>query len=436
MTILSLLNPLGWFGSYRAKLSGGQVAGQQSSGGGADDSYSGKAVTAETALTHSTYWACVKLLGQTIGTLPLNLYLQATDGSLTPAVDHPLYDLLHYQPNANLTAVEFWEGVGSCIAVWGNAYVLKQYIGPRLVALDLLRPFWMSVFRGQYGQPVYRYTDPLLGQRDYTAAEMFHVKGFGFGDFVGLSALQFNRQSIGTALAVDEAAGSVFRNSMRMSGWFRFKGGNGVLTKEQTHAAKQRLIDPYSGSGNAGVPGILPGDFEWIPTSMNPVDAQMLDNRRLNVEEICRGFGVPPMMIGHAAAGQTMWGTGVEQIMLGFLTTGLRPYLHRIEAAIARDIIGRADRRVLVAKFDVDELLRGDSKGMAETASQLANAGVKTRNEIRRSYSLPPKPGGDTLTVQSALLPIEMLGLVAKLPKDKPVEAGADTMPNPEDKGL
>ena len=108
------------------------------------------------------------------------------------------------------------------------------------------------------------------------------------------------------------------------------------------------------------------------------------------------------------------------------MTTGLRPYLHRIEAAIGRDIIGRADRRTLRASFDVEELLRGDNKGMAEVDQSLANTGILTRNEIRARRGLPPKPGGDTLTVQSALLPIDMLGKVAKLPKDKEVEPGAD----------
>ena len=262
------------------------------------------------------------------------------------------------------------------------------------------------------------------------------MRGFGFGDLVGLSPLVFNRHSIGTALAVDEAAGRIFRNGLRVTGWFRYKGAQGILKPEQRQDALKALSDGYVGSQNAGKAGVLPGDFDWIGTAMNPADAEMLNNRKLNVEEICRAFGVPPVMVGHIGQGQTMWGSGIEHIVLAFMTTGLRPYLHRIEAAIGRDIIGRADRRTLRASFDVEELLRGDNKGMAEVDQSLANTGILTRNEIRARRGLPPKPGGDTLTVQSALLPIDMLGKVAKLPKEKEVEPGADVaLGQPQDGG-
>lgn len=422
MTVLSLLNPFGWFGTSRAKLSGGNQPGQQARGFGGM-SAAGQVVGPESALTLSTYWACVRLIGQTIGTLPLNLFEQDADGGRTPALDHPLYDLLHDQPNADLTAVEFWEGAGACLTIWGNFYALKQRLGARIVALQPLKPFLMAPYRADDGRIVYRYTEGGKVS-EFEAEDVFHVRGFGFGDIVGLTPVAYARQSIGAALAAQETSGAMFRNGMRVSGWFRYKGG--VLTAAQVEQTKAALVDPYTGSENAAKVGILPGDFDWVQTTMNASDAQLLEQMRFGVEDICRSFGVPPVMVGHAGAGQTMWGSGVEQIVLGFLTTGLRPYLHRIEAAIARDLIGRAQRRTIRAAFDTEELLRGDNKGRALVDSQLANAGVLTRNEIRASRNLPPVPGGDTLTVQSALLPIELLGTVAKLPTDKPVDPGAD----------
>lgn len=426
MSILSLLNPFGWFGGYVAKLSGGNQPGAYSGAYGYGSS-AGKSVTPEAAMRLSAYWACVKVIAQTIGSLPLNLYRTAPDDTRTLASDLPLHDMLRHQPCADHDAVEFWEGVGACLAVWGNSYSLKQRIGSRLVALEPLRPYWMQVFRGSDGAPVYLYSDPFDKQTEYTADDLLHIRGFGFSDFVGLSPIAFHSQFLGSAIAADEVAGSLFRNGMRMTGWFRYKGPTGILNPQQQKDTRSALIDPYSGSEHAGKVGLLPGDFDWIGTNMNPADAQLMDNRRMNVEEIARAFGVPPILIGHIAAGQTMWGTGVEHIVLAFMTTGLRPYLRRIEAAISRQLIGRADRQTLNAAFDVEELLRGDNKGMADTNSQLVNNGLKTRNEVRRSsYNLPPQKGGDSLTVQSALIPIDMLGEIARLPKDKPVEPGAD----------
>ena len=429
MTILTLLNPFGWFGTSRAKLSGGNQPGQYGPGL-VEGSAAGQAVTPETALSLSAYWACVKLIGQTIGTLPLELFHQRADGARTLAIDHPLFDLLHDQPNAEHSAVEFWEGIGACLAVWGNAYALKQKLGNRIVALEPLRPFWMSVFRNGDGDPVYRYNDPK-GRVDYAAEDLLHVRGFGFADLVGLSAIAFARQPVGTALAAQEASGSVFRNGMRPSGWFKFKGGTGILTADQTRQAKERLVDPFTGAGNAAKVGILPGDFDWIGTNINPTDVALIETMRFGVEEVCRGFGVPPVMVGHAGPGQTMWGSGVEQIVLGFLTTGLRPYLHRIEAAIGRDIIGRAERKVVRCAFNVDELLRGDNKGRAAVDQSLANTGIATRNEIRAGRGLRPMPGGDTLTVQSALIPIDMLGTIVNPPRDKSVSSGSDDKSEP-----
>ena len=432
MTVLSLFNPFGWFGGSPAKLSGGQ----QPSGIASSSNWAGRPVTPETALSLSAYWACVKIIAQTIGTLSLDLFQVKADGSRILALDHPLYDLLHDEPYDGQTSVEFWEGVGACLAVWGNAYALKHYVGPRLVALELLRPIYMSVTRRADASALYRYSDPLLGAPQvFTADQLFHVRGFGFGDVVGLSPLAFNRNSIGTAIAADEAAGTVFRNGLRVAGWFKFKGAQGILKPEQREDARRSLVEPYQGAENAGKVGILPGDFDWVAVNMNPSDAQLLDNRKLNVEEICRCFGVPPVLVGHIAQGQTMWGSGIEHIVLAFMTTGLRPYLHRIEAAIGRDIIGRAQRKTFRATFNVEELMRGDNKGMAEVDQSLANTGINTRNEIRARRGLPPKPGGDTLTVQSALLPIDMLGKVSKLPKDKEVEPGADVDSGPVPKG-
>lgn len=411
MSVLTLLNPFGWFGAYRAKLSGGSAPGQDR-GAYSDPSSSGVPVTPDKALQLEAYWACVKIIAQTIGTLPLTLNTLKPDGSRAPAPDNPLYDLLGFMPNADNTATEFWEACGGCLAVWGDFFAVKHMAAGRIVSLEVLRPFWMDPYREKDGTPIYRYTDPVLGRTEYRAEDLLHVKGFGFGDMVGLSPIQFNRQTLGRAIAANEAAAGLFRNGLKTPGYFEYKGtaNGGVLNEEQLGRAKKAIIEPMQGSVNAGTPGMLPASFGWVSLGINPVDAELMTNRRMSVEEICRSFGVPPVLVGHAMEGQTMWGSGVEHIVRAFMTTGLRPYLHRIETCIGRDIIGRADWKKLRAVFEVDELLRGDSKAQSDIDMQDANSGIRTRNEIRARRNLPPLPGGDALTANGALMPLTLLG--------------------------
>lgn len=136
----------------------------------------------------------------------------------------------------------------------------------------------------------------------------------------------------------------------------------------------------------------------------------MLATRAFHIEEICRWFGVPPILVGHNAQGTTMWGSGVEQVMLGWLTLGLRPYLSRIEQAIKRRLVAPAERVALYAEFTVEGLLRADSAGRAEMYSKLMQVGGITPNQIADRENLPRFDGGDCRFVNSTLVPIELAG--------------------------
>ena len=167
----------------------------------------------------------------------------------------------------------------------------------------------------------------------------------------------------------------------------------------------------FSGSRKTGKVMPLPPGFTFKPLNMSPEDAQLLESRRFNIEEICRWFGVFPILIGHAADGQTMWGSGVEQINLAWLTLYLGPELQRIEQAIEKQLLTPVDRaRGFYVEYTVDALLRADSKSRAELISKHSQNGTRTRNELRALDNLPPRPGGDILTVQSNLVPLDQLG--------------------------
>lgn len=333
--------------------------------------------------------------------------------------------MLHDSPNADHTAVEFIEGIVFSLCTWGNAYALKLFAGPssapRLVGLEPLRADLMSVYRDEFGARAYRYAD-RLGMRSYTEDEIFHVRGFGNAGDVGLSPITFARQTIGAAIAADEASARMFANGVRPSGVLEY---DKVLTDQQRKDVRENILGPMMGSMNAGGVFVLEAGMTWSQITLSPEDAQMLQTRGWSVEELCRWFRVPPILVGHASSGQTMWGSGVEQIMLGWLTLGLRAYLSRIEQAVKRSLLTPAERVGLYAEFNIEALLRADSAGRAELYSKMAQNGIYTRNEIRARENLPQVAGGDTITVQSNLLPIDLLGKAPIMPAEKPVQSGA-----------
>jgi len=164
------------------------------------------------------------------------------------------------------------------------------------------------------------------------------------------------------------------------------------------------------GSRNAGKLMVLEAGLKYDRLALSPVDAQMLENKRFSVEEICRWWGVPPVIIGHAAQGQTMWGSGVEQILLAWLTLGIDPFCDRIEARIKKQLIRPTGNRRRYAEFNREALLQMDSKSKAAFLSTMTQNGLMTRNEGRAKLNLPRKGGGDELTAQTNLAPLGQLG--------------------------
>lgn len=389
------------------------------------ETWSAETVNPDVAMQVSTFWACVRLISQQIGSLPLSLYTKRTDGGRDETTDHPLYKILHDQPNADHTSVEFWEGVAAGLCLFGNSFAEKVTSGRRLIALNLLRPDFMAIERTDSGALRYRYRNE--GKEEVFSEErIFHVRGFGMGGDLGLSPIAFARQSIGTSRAADRAASTIFANGMRPSGWLVYKGG--TLKPEQREQIRKNLIEPMSGTANVGKVGILEADFDYRQMTIPPEDAQLLETRQFNVEEICRWHGVPPVLIGHAGSGVPAWGTGIETLMIGWLTLGLRPYLARIEKAIKRSLILPDERSSLYAEFNVEGLLRADSAGRSNLYSQFAQNGIMTRNEIRAKENLPAMDGGDVLTVQLNLTPLDKLG--EPLPQDQVIAPRGSGKPN------
>lgn len=372
-----------------------------------DAAASGEGVSDSSVLALSAAWACVNLLAGTIASLPLMVYRNDGGGSRQVAYDHPLYRVLHDSPNFDQTAVDFWEFGCAAIELRGNMHARIERIGGRVVALTPICS-WVDARRRDDGSIAYRWTE---NGRSYDEPQsgVFHVRGFGGSPLGGLSTLSHGRQVFGLATAIDRAAGSTFRNGMRPSVNLTF---DKFLTPEQRALVKGSIAADYAGAMNTGSPFISEGGMKLETISINPDDAQMLESRAFSVEEVCRFFGVPPFMVGHTEK-TTSWGTGLEQQTLGFQKFTLRRRLKRIEQAAEKQLLTPADRAAgLTIEFNLEGLLRGDSKARAEFYASGLQNGWTTINEVRALENLAPVPGGDVPRMQMQNVPITEAGKV------------------------
>jgi len=372
-------------------------------------SASGKTVTVDAAMQLSAVWACVRLISETISTLPLKVYRRLPDGSRALARDHPLHRLLAHSPNGEMTPGRFMLFVVASLCLRGNAFIEKKRIGKRLVSLQPLLPQQMSVKRGSTGRLEYTYTQEGKA-RVILGDDLMHIRGFGLDGVCGLQPIALGRDVIGASMSAEEAAAKVFAQGMHASGFLTHKAG--VLTKEQREIVRTQ-VDRFIGSSNAGKVMVLEAGLEYQGISIKPEDAQLLQTRAMNIEQICSWFKVPPFMIGHMDK-QSSWAASIEQMNLHFLTHSLRPLLDNIEQEISRCLIAPQERDFIYAEFSVEALLRADSAGRAAYYSTALQNGWMNRNTVARMENIPLIAGGDTYTVQSNLMPLEQLGRVER----------------------
>jgi len=272
-----------------------------------------------------------------------------------------------------------------------------------VISLEPLRTDRVQVDLQQDGSRTFTYV--FNGQTTvYPEEDILHLKGFSFDGRTGISAIAAGRHSMGTALGAERVAGTIFKNGMRPSGYFKIPQ---FLSKEQRAKARQ-YVETFTGSENTGKVPMFEGGWEFMPLTLPPEDAQLLETRRFNVEQICRWFGVPPVLIGHTDK-TTTWGTGLEQINLGFLQYTLRSHLKEIEQALWMKCLSPQDQNRFFVEFVVEGLLRADSAGRAAYYHSMITDAVMTPNEVRKLENLPTLPGGDQLFIQGAMMPLAML---------------------------
>lgn len=367
-------------------------------------SKTGHNVTQDAALSLSTVWACVRLISETLATLPLGMY-ERSGGHRRGASTHWLHGIIHDTPNSKATAAVYWEAVTAAMLLRGSAYSERLMVGDRLTGLRFLSP---ARLRRPWGRQsdAFQYTERDGTTRDIPARLIWTIPGFSLDGEHGTSVIAYGAEVFGSALAANEAAASTFKNGLMPATYFKMER---ILTPAQRAEFRENLAS-IRGSLHAGTSPLLEGGMTVGDVGINPEDAQLLQSRGFSVEEICRWFRVPPFMVGHTDK-STSWGTGIEQQMIGFLTFTLSPWLRRIEQAISKDLLSPIERQRYYPKFSVEGLLRADSTARGELYSNMVNNGILTRDEVRELEDREPMGGNAAvLTVQTAMSPLDQVG--------------------------
>ncbi len=376
--------------------------GQQYSGPATRSTEAGIVVSDDRAMQVSAVWSCVKLITETTSSLPLHFFERRSDGEREMLEqDHYLVQLLKWKPNPWMTAIEFREAMTAQLVLWGNGYALIERIDGRPSSLIPMKPEHVVPVRDETGIR-YHYTTSK-GVVILAADSVFHLKGFGTEGIVGLSPLAYARSVLGITVAADRYASKSFSEGGRPAGVLRV---DKFLTDDQ----RQKMKEIYGKVSDTEVSRlmVLEGGLEFQAISMPPDDMQMLGSRQFQLAEIARFFRVPLHLIMDTEK-STTWGTGIEQLNLGFLQYTLKPYLTRWESVISDKLVRVVDRNRIFAEHQVEGLLRADAKTRAQFYSTMAQNGIMSRNEIRRKENLPRVEGADGLTVQTNLAGIEDL---------------------------
>lgn len=364
----------------------------------------GQIITEQTALTLSTVWACTSLVSETIGTLPLHIYKKTANGR-ERADDYQLSYILRNKPNTKSTSSVLWQSTVASMLLRGNGILKKLTIGNKLVGLQFMPYDKLQIrldFEGnaEYHEIQSRGVTVKIPNKDIVRIPNFTIDGNW-----GLSTITYGAKMFANSLNGMDSANNMFEKGLLQT--VAFKTDKRIRGDQREDFRKS--FEQYSGAMNSGKAILLEDGMDVKTVSLNPKDAQLLESRAFSVEEICRWFRVDPSMIGHGNA-VSNWGTGLEQKMIGFLTFTLRPILTRIEQAINNELIPLEDRGIYYAEFSIDGLLRGDSSSRATFFREMVNAGIMTRDEVRKLENLSPLGGNASkLMTNGATQPIDTL---------------------------
>jgi HK97 family phage portal protein len=357
-------------------------------------------VSEDTAMQVSAVWACVRLLSETVASLPVHVYEKTPNGRVD-APDHWFNQLMQGKVNQYQTRVEFFETMMLNLVLHGNCYARITRLGGQVRSLMPLMAGQMETRLLPDGSVVHLYTDGA--NIDVLSSEsVWHVKLYGNG-IIGKSPLAYARNIVGIAQATETAVSKIYQNGGKPSGTL---STDRLLTPEQRDIVRQNFSTLTTGSDDRLL--VLESGMEFKQVSLSPQDIELLASRRFQMEEIARWFGVPSVLINDTSA-SSAWGSGIEQLVSGFYKLNLRPYLERFEASIDVNLLG-AERKKYHFEFDFEGLLRSDLKTRLEGYRTAVAGTILTPNEVRRMEGWAEVEGGDVLLSQVNMTPITSLG--------------------------
>ena len=378
---------------------------------------SGKAVTEMSAMQMTAVYSCVRILSEAVAGLPLQLFRYNENGGREKALDHPLYRLLHDEPNPEMTSFVFRETLMSHLLLWGNAYaqIVRNGRG-EVLGLYPLMPNKMKVDRDERGNLYYEYSRTTedtntLGKKQKVIlrpSDVLHIPGLGFDGLVGYSPIAMAKNAIGLAIATEEYGAKFFANGATPGGVLEHPG----IIKDP-----QKIRDSwnaaYQGSANAHKVVVLEEGMKYQSIGISPEQAQFLETRKFQINEIARIFRVPPHMVGDLEKSSF---SNIEQQSLEFVKYTLDPWVVRWEQAMTRVLLLDSEKPRYFIKFNLEGLLRGDYQSRMNGYAIGRQNGWMSANDIRELENLdriPAEEGGDLYLINGAMTKLADAGAFA-----------------------
>ena len=385
-------------------------------------SSSGKRVNERSAMQMTAVYSCVRILSEAVASLPVHVYRYNDSGGKEKALDHPLYFLLHDEPNPEMTSFAFRETLMTHLLLFGNAYaqIMRNGKGD-VVGLYPLMPDRMTVERDEHGQLYYQYQmsqDDAKTMKGQTVVllprDVLHIPGLGFDGLVGYSPIAMAKNAIGLAIAAEEYGSKFYANGAAPSGVLEHPG-----TLKDPARIRDSWNATFGGSSNSNKVAVLEEGLKYTPISISPNEAQFLETRKFQINEIARIFRVPPHMVGDLEKSSF---SNIEQQSLEFVKYTLDPWVSRWEQNMMRSLFRADEKATYFIKFNVDGLLRGDYQSRMNGYAIGRQNGWMSANDIRELENLdriPAELGGDLYLVNGNLCKLQDAGIFASNGKEE-----------------
>lgn len=357
---------------------------------GGEQSRAGVSVNQDTALTFSAVYRCVTLISETIASIPLNIY-RTTENGKEIFSDHSVYRMLHDEPCEMYTSFEWRQLMQASALLWGNGY-------SKIIRDRFYRPIWVDWIHSSYIEPfqvirddgtkALRYKNHKTGEI-IEAVDMIHIKAVSFDGIRGRSPIEVAAENIGLGLAAERFGAEFFANGAAFNGML---STDQVLKKDQVDIVKKSWQESHSADGKRFKTPVLPFGFKYDMIGVPPEQAQFMQTRKFQLEEIARIYGVPLHML--ASLDRATF-SNIEHQGIEFVTATIRPWAVKWEQELNRKLLMETEKSTVYTRFNLEGLLRGDSTARAAYLKTMVETDVYTRNEAREYEDKNPLPGLD-----------------------------------------